>query len=134
MMPDDAEFHYNLALALEQQGDHAAAAAELDKVVSADSPSGFMLADLKALRPFNPVTVAIRKNDSLALSEDPISWDDLGNRISSIYSIRAQRVMCIAPESVKAFLRVEQVAHIAINAGVDRLCLVPPGTGTVKSQ
>jgi tetratricopeptide (TPR) repeat protein len=127
MMPDYPENHYNLALALAMQGDRAGANAEFGKVVSPNSPSGFWLPGSD--NPC-PVTIAIKKNESLVLNEEPIGWDDLGKRLVSIYQIRAQRVMCIAPESPDSFLRVENVAKIANNSGVDRLCIVPPAFGT----
>lgn len=79
--------------------------------------------------PETPIVVQIiRASDGLLsykINQENVSINDLGSRLSSIFSIRADRVMCIKADANLEFSTVAQVLDIGRGAGADHIGLIP---------
>jgi biopolymer transport protein TolR len=62
---------------------------------------------------------------SYKINQENVSIDDLGGRLSAIFSIRANRVMCIQGDDNLEFSTVAQVLDIGKGAGADHIGLIP---------
>lgn len=75
-----------------------------------------------------PIVVRIiRARDGLLsykINQDSVSIDDLGSRLSAIFSIRANRVMCIQGDDTLDFSTVARVLDIGRGAGADHIGLI----------
>lgn len=75
-----------------------------------------------------PIVVQIvRASDGLLsykINQDNVSINDLGSRLSAIFSIRANRVMCIQGDDTLDFSTVAQVLDIGRGAGADHIGLI----------
>ena len=125
LMPDYAEFHYNLAVTWHLLGNASEAAIEFRNARSIESPDGFHVYSRDV-----PATVIIKTNKGLAINSQDVTWDNLEGQLNDIYKTLAEREACIAPQYLDSFLEVEKVAHSARSSGVDSLCIVPPNKGT----
>jgi biopolymer transport protein ExbD len=80
------------------------------------------------LNPDTPIVVQIiRTRDgmpSYMINEDVVSINDLGRRLSAIFSVRADRVMCIKGDDSLDFSTVAQVMDIGKGAGADQIGLM----------
>lgn len=78
--------------------------------------------------PETPIVVQIiRARDGLLsykINQDSVSINDLGSRLSAIFSIRANRVMCIQGDDTLDFSTVAQVLDIGRGAGADHIGLI----------
>jgi len=61
---------------------------------------------------------------SYKINQDDVSINDLGNRLSAIFSLRANRVMCIKADDRLDFSMVAKVMDIGRGAGVDHIGLL----------
>ena len=81
-----------------------------------------------AQNPDTPIVVQIiRTSDgqpSYKINQEDVSIHDLGNRLSAIFSIRADRVMCIKGDGNLDFSTVVQVMDIGKGAGADHIGLL----------
>ena len=61
---------------------------------------------------------------SYKINQDDVKINDLGSRLTAIFSSRANRVMCIKADDEVDFFRVAQVMDIGKGAGVDHVGLL----------
>ena len=66
---------------------------------------------------------------SYKINQDDVSINDLGNRLNTIFSIRAERVMFIKGDDNLNFSTVAQVMDIGKGAGADHIGLITPKDG-----
>ncbi len=75
-----------------------------------------------------PIVVQIlRARDGLLsykINQENVSINDLGSRLSAIFSIRADRAMCIKADDGLDFSTVTQVLDIGKGAGADHIGLL----------
>jgi len=75
-----------------------------------------------------PIVVQIvRARDGLLsykINQDAVSINDLGSQLSAIFSIRANKVMCIQGDDSLDFSAVAQVMDIGRGAGADHIGLI----------
>ena len=78
--------------------------------------------------PDAPIVVQIvRSRDGLPsykINQDDVSINDLGNRLSAIFAVRAEKVMCIRGDDNLDFSTVVQVIDIGKGAGADHIGLL----------
>lgn len=78
--------------------------------------------------PETPIVVQIlRARDGLLsykINQDEVSINDLGSRLSAIFSTRADRAMCIQGDDGLDFSAVAQVLDIGRGAGADHIGLL----------
>jgi len=82
------------------------------------------------LRPENPIVVQIvSSRDGLVsykINQEAVSIDELGNRLSSIFSVRAEKVMFVKADDGLAFSMIARVMDIGKGAGADHIGLLTP--------
>jgi biopolymer transport protein ExbD len=61
---------------------------------------------------------------SYKINQDNVSIDDLGSRLSAIFSVRADRTMCIKADDDLDFSAVARVLDIGKGAGADHIGLI----------
>jgi len=61
---------------------------------------------------------------SYKINQDDVSINDLGSRLSAIFSLRANRVMCIKADDRLDFSTVAKVMDIGRGSGVDHIGLL----------
>lgn len=78
--------------------------------------------------PEMPIVVQIlRASDGLLsykINQESVNIDDLGSRLSAIFSIRAERAMCIQGDDGLDFSAVARVLDIGRGAGADHIGLL----------
>jgi len=78
--------------------------------------------------PDTPIVVqVIRARDGLLsykINRENVSINDLGSRLSAIFSMRADRAMCIQGDDSLDFSAVAQVLDIGRGAGADHIGLI----------
>jgi biopolymer transport protein ExbD len=78
--------------------------------------------------PDTPIVVQIiRAHDGLLsykINQDTVSINDLGSRLSAIFSVRADKVMCIRGDDNLDFSTVALVLDIGKSAGADHVGLI----------
>ena len=74
------------------------------------------------------IVVQVLENPSgrpnLKINQDPSTWDGLGDQLTEIYKMRAERVMFVKGDRDVPFEYVAQVIDIAHGAGVDKVGLI----------
>jgi biopolymer transport protein ExbD len=102
-------------------------------VIAPATPHG--LAVVLPQRSVNPVQIPdtpivvqiIRARDGLLsykINQDNVSINDLGSRLSTIFSVRADKVMCIKADDNLDFSTVARVLDIGKGAGADHIGLI----------
>jgi biopolymer transport protein TolR len=61
---------------------------------------------------------------NLKINQDPATWDGLGDLLTEVYKMRAERVMFVKGDRDVPFEYVAQVIDIAHGAGVDKVGLI----------
>jgi biopolymer transport protein TolR len=61
---------------------------------------------------------------NLKINQDPTTWDTLGDTLTEIYKMRAERVMFVKGDRDVPFEYVAQVIDIAHGAAVDKVGLI----------
>ncbi|MCI0350081.1 MAG: biopolymer transporter ExbD [Acidobacteriales bacterium] len=61
---------------------------------------------------------------NLKINQDPATWDSLGDMLTEVYKMRAERVMFVKGDRDVPFEYVAQVIDIAHGAGVDKVGLI----------
>ncbi len=78
--------------------------------------------------PDTPIVVQIiSARDGLVsykINQDDVSINDLGSRLSAIFSLRANKVMCIKADDTLDFSTVAKVLDIGKGAGADHVGLL----------
>jgi biopolymer transport protein ExbD len=78
--------------------------------------------------PETPIVVQINRGHdglpSYKINQEIVSIDDLGSHLSAIFSLRANRAMCIQGDDTLDFSTVAHVLDIGRGAGADRIGLL----------
>jgi biopolymer transport protein TolR len=78
----------------------------------------------------NPIVVEIiSASDGLVsykINRQSVSLEELGGRLSTIFSVRAERVMFVKADDQLAFSTIARVVDIGKGAGADRIGLLTP--------
>jgi biopolymer transport protein TolR len=61
---------------------------------------------------------------SYTINQDSVGINDLGSRLSTMFSVRAERVMCIEGDGKLDFSTVARVMDIGRGAGADHIGLI----------
>lgn len=81
-------------------------------------------------KPDNPIVVQILgARDGLVsykINQESVSLDELGSRLSAIFSVRADRVMFVRADDHLAFSTIATVVDIGKGAGADHIGLLTP--------
>ena len=76
-----------------------------------------------------PIVVQItRARDGLPsykINQDDVSIHDLGNQLSAMFSVRADKVMYVKGDGALDFLTIARVMDIGKSAGADHIGLIP---------
>jgi biopolymer transport protein TolR len=74
------------------------------------------------------IVVQVLENPSgrpnLKINQDPATWDSLGDQLTEVYKMRAERVMFVKGDRDVPFEYVAQVIDIAHGAGVEKVGLI----------
>lgn len=60
----------------------------------------------------------------LKINQDPVSWNDLGSKLTDIFKERAERVMFVKGDNDVDFQYVASVIDTAHGSGVDKIGLI----------
>ena len=71
------------------------------------------------------VVVQVLSSGELRINQDPVAWDDLGNRLEAIYKQRASKVAFIRGEAPVEFAQVVRVADVMHGLGISFGLLTP---------
>jgi biopolymer transport protein TolR len=78
--------------------------------------------------PSTPIVVQITSTRdgllSYKINQENVSINDLGNRLSAIFSVRADKVMCIKGDDNLDFSTVARIVDIGKGAGADHIGLL----------
>ena len=78
----------------------------------------------------NPIVVEIvgagDGSASYKINQQSVSLDELGRRLSAIFSLRAERVMFVKADDDLAFSTIARVVDIGKGAGADHIGLLTP--------
>jgi len=86
--------------------------------------------DLTKQPPPNDRTIVVQvlkgsgNRPDLKINQDPATWDNLGETLTSIFKTRAERVMFVKGDKEVDFQYVAQVIDIAHGAQVDKVGLI----------
>jgi len=86
--------------------------------------------DLTKQPPPNDRTIVVQvlkgsgNRPDLKINQDPATWDNLGETLTSIFKTRAERVMFVKGDKEVDFQYVAQVIDIAHGVGVDKVGLI----------
>jgi biopolymer transport protein TolR len=79
-------------------------------------------------QPENPIVVQISSARdgfvSYKINQENVSIEELGNRLSSIFSLRAERVMFVKADDHLAFATIARVVDIGKGAGAEQIGLL----------
>ena len=80
--------------------------------------------------PDNPIVVEIigarDGSASYRINQQSVSLEELGSRLSAIFSVRAQRAMFVKADDHLAFSTIARVVDIGKGAGADHIGLLTP--------
>jgi biopolymer transport protein TolR len=74
------------------------------------------------------IVVQVLPGDSVKINEDASTWDELGERLSLIFSTRADKVAFVQSGGDVSFAQVARAIDIMRGAGIEHVGLVTPGT------
>jgi len=73
------------------------------------------------------VVIVIDKDKSVKLNEDPANWDNLEQKLSDIYKMRAEKIVFVKGHPDLDFQVIADAIDVAHAAGVDKVGLMTPG-------
>jgi biopolymer transport protein TolR len=71
------------------------------------------------------IVVAVQSNGALRINQEPVSWDQLANRLEAIYKERASKVAFIRGEAPVEFELVARVVDVMHGSGISVGLLTP---------
>ena len=72
------------------------------------------------------MVIVIDKDKIMKLNQDPITENQLGDRLMEIFKTRAERVVFVKGDPDLDFQTVAQAIDIAKGAGIDKVGLMTP--------
>ena len=71
------------------------------------------------------IVVQVLSSGELRINQDPVEWDQLGNRLDAIFKLRASRVAFIRGEAPVEFAQVARVVDVMHGSGISVGLLTP---------
>ena len=80
-----------------------------------------------AVNPNTPdptIVVQVAANGGLKINQDPVTWEDLGQRLDIIFKGRAEKVAFVKGEDNVSFADVARAIDIMRGSGIDKVGLI----------
>ena len=77
-------------------------------------------------RPEEVIVIQVLSSGELRINQDPVAWDELGNRLDAIFKQRATKVAFIRGEAPVEFAQVARVVDVMHGSGI-AVGLLTPG-------
>ena len=71
------------------------------------------------------IVVQVRNSGELRINEQPVAWDDLGNRLEAIFKLRATKVAFIRGDALVEFALVARILDVMHGSGISAGLLTP---------
>jgi biopolymer transport protein TolR len=81
--------------------------------------------------PETVIVVQVQASGELRINQEPVAWDQLGNRLEAIFKQRASKVAFIRGEAPVEFAQVARVVDVMHGSGISVGLLTP---GLVQSR
>jgi len=81
--------------------------------------------ELPPPRPETVIVVQVRESGELRINEQPVAWDDLGNRLEAIFKLRATKVAFIRGDALVEFSQVALIVDVLHGSGISVGLLTP---------
>jgi biopolymer transport protein TolR len=75
--------------------------------------------------PETVIVVQVQNSGELRINEQPVAWDDLGNRLEAIFKLRATKVAFIRGDALVEFALVARVVDVMHGSGISVGLLTP---------
>jgi len=69
--------------------------------------------------------VQVQNSGELRINQQPVTWDDLGNRLQDIFKLRATKVAFIRGDSLVQFALVARIVDVMHGSGISVGLLTP---------
>ena len=80
---------------------------------------------LPALPNDDVIVVQVQNSGELRINEQPVAWDDLGNRLEAIFKLRATKVAFIRGDAQVQFELVARIVDVMHGTGISVGLLTP---------
>ena len=80
---------------------------------------------LPALPNEGVIVVQVQNSGELRINEQPVTWDDLGNRLEHIFKLRATKVAFIRGDALVEFALVARIVDVMHGLGISVGLLTP---------
>jgi biopolymer transport protein TolR len=71
------------------------------------------------------IVVQVQNSGELRINEQPVTWDDLGNRLEAIFKLRATKVAFIRGDALVEFALVARIVDVMHGSGISVGLLTP---------
>jgi len=71
------------------------------------------------------IVVQVQNSGELRINEQPVTWDDLGNRLEAIFKFRATKVAFIRGDALVEFALVARIVDVMHGSGISVGLLTP---------
>jgi biopolymer transport protein TolR len=86
---------------------------------------------IRSPEPEGIIVIQLRSDGELRVNQEPISWDQLGSRLESIFKERAHKVAFIRGEAPVEFALVARVVDVLHGSGIS-VGLLTPGLEQIR--
>ena len=76
-------------------------------------------------QPETVIVVQVQNSGELRINEQPVAWDDLGNRLEAIFKLRATKVAFIRGDALVEFALVARIVDVMHGSGISVGLLTP---------
>ena len=80
---------------------------------------------LRTLPDETVIVVEVQNSGELRINEQPVAWDDLGNRLEAIFRLRATKVAFIRGDALVEFALVARIVDVMHGSGISVGLLTP---------
>lgn len=80
---------------------------------------------LRTLPDETVIVVEVQNSGELRINEQPVAWDDLGNRLEAIFKLRAAKVAFIRGDALVEFALVARIVDVMHGSGISVGLLTP---------
>jgi biopolymer transport protein TolR len=70
------------------------------------------------------IVVQVTASDKVLINQDPVTWDDLGQRLEDIFKTRAEKVAFVKGDDAVEFAEVARAIDIMRGSGIDKVGLI----------
>jgi len=71
------------------------------------------------------IVVQVQSSGELRINKQPVTWDDLGNRLEAIFKLRASKVAFIRGDALVEFALVARIVDVMHGSGISVGLLTP---------